>query len=147
MPPCPSDIAGWFQRFNTSRAEYWHDGTHYFEPKELTWDNKLGKLAQRYANQIAETGQPLGQAAAQLGYEAYWVGEFDVHHEIAGLEDAESCTCPPPESITLDTAPVWYHQGNSLFRGFILRQDGVYKMGVGHVSLPDGGHVWTLFTE
>ncbi|HJZ84252.1 MAG TPA: hypothetical protein VKN99_03735, partial [Polyangia bacterium] len=149
LPPCPSDPAGFYPRFAASRADYYHDGTHVFEPEHVLWDDALAAVAQDYANRYAAGLAPSGMVRdnSSLGYEPYWDGTYQGQRAMAGMETPTSCDCPPPGGgpfMQQGPAPVFYNLGNAYFRAEVVRIDGMSRMGIGHVGTADGRHFWTF---
>src|SRR5262249_49492039 len=128
VPLCPSTPADFHARFAASRADYYHDGTHVFEPQFVNEDPALELVAQDYANKYA-AGQvsPNGMIYdnTSQGYEVYWDGMYQGYRAVAGMETPTSCNCPPPDPnnpiIPQMPAPIFYNLGNAYFRANIIR--------------------------
>jgi hypothetical protein len=151
VPLCPSTPTDFHTRFAASRANYYHDGTHVFEPQFVNEDPALAMVAQDYASKYA-AGQvsPNGMIYDNgfQGYDVYWDGTYQGYRAVAGMETPTSCNCPPPDPsnpfIPQKPAPVFYNLGNAYFRANIIRIDGMSRMGIGHIGKPDGSHYWAF---
>jgi hypothetical protein len=150
IPPCPSDPVTFHQRYLATRADYYHDGDHVFEPKVVEWDDEIAAVAQEYAEAYAAGMAPVGSIVDTPidEYEPYWEGTYQGYRAITGSETPTSCTCSRPDFFGGSEAMVFYNNSSAYFREGVVRMNEVYRMGIGHVAPGDGSHYWTfLFAE
>jgi len=146
VPKCPNSALGMYPRFSVSRSEYYHDGTHFFEPQTVAWDDAIAAVAQKYADDYANGAPPVGPAfTGQIGFETFYMGDYGGYLAFAGMETPTSCDCTPGNMFNPAGAPpVFYHQGSAYSRTYLIRVDGYGKMGIGHHVTQNGYHYWTF---
>ena len=131
-----------YQRFALSRADYYHDGFHMFEPQYVNWDPGIAAAAQDYAVQYAASLPSTTQDGN--GYDTYRNTTYGAYRVIAGMELPDSCDCPPMQAFVQPDAPVFYNQSSPTFRSSVIRIDGMSRMGIGHVGTANGLHYWAF---